>query len=564
MKSEDSPEQTSQDAQPRRDSRRSRRRSRTADAPALGPLGMLRWAWTQLTKMNTALFLLLLLAVAAVPGSIFPQNIQDPGKVQTYLEAHPTWGPIADKLQLFDVFSSVWFSAIYLLLFISLIGCVLPRAVKHAKDWRAKPPRTPRNLSRLPQHRTLTIPADSVRTADGAPLDPQTAVRTAQRILRRRRYRTDLRLDGPAPSVGAERGMVRELGNLLFHAALIGVLVGMAIGSLFGYSGQKIVVKGESFVNTLVSYDTFTPGTDFDADRLRPFSLTLDDFHVSFDRQQGSPTYAQPLDFTADVSVKDDADSKARKETLKVNQPLSVDGTRVYLSGNGYAPIVKVTDGDGKVAYEGPVVSLATDKTYTSSTVLKVPDARPDQLGFVGMFLPSAVIQDGQSPYSADPSLSNPALVLSSYSGDLGLDGGTPQNVYVLDTSSLHELNSMRNKNGIVLTEQNPKAELPEGKGSIELEGVSRYVGLDIHYDPGKPVVLVSFLLAFAGLVVSLFVARRRAWVTARATRLADGTDAVVVEYGLLARGEDPRIGAEADRLTQLFAKEWGLEFSEA
>ncbi|MBN4844886.1 cytochrome c biogenesis protein ResB, partial [Staphylococcus sp. EG-SA-29] len=194
--------------------------------------------------------------------------------------------------------------------------------------------------------------ADSVRTADGAPLDPQTAVRTAQRILRRRRYRTDLRLDGPAPSVGAERGMVRELGNLLFHAALIGVLVGMAIGSLFGYSGQKIVVKGESFVNTLVSYDTFTPGTDFDADRLRPFSLTLDDFHVSFDRQQGSPTYAQPLDFTADVSVKDDADSKARKETLKVNQPLSVDGTRVYLSGNGYAPIVKVTDGDGKVAYE--------------------------------------------------------------------------------------------------------------------------------------------------------------------------------------------------------------------
>ncbi|OAX62606.1 hypothetical protein A5N15_04530 [Rothia kristinae] len=189
--------------------------------------------------------------------------------------------------------------------------------------------------------------------------------------------------------------MVRELGNLLFHAALIGVLVGMAIGSLFGYSGQKIVVKGESFVNTLVSYDTFTPGTDFDADRLRPFSLTLDDFHVSFDRQQGSPTYAQPLDFTADVSVKDDADSKARKETLKVNQPLSVDGTRVYLSGNGYAPIVKVTDGDGKVAYEGPVVSLATDKTYTSSTVLKVPDARPDQLGFVGMFLPSAVIQDG-------------------------------------------------------------------------------------------------------------------------------------------------------------------------
>lgn len=39
---------------------------------ALGFLGMLRWAWTQLTSMRTALFLLLLLAVAAVPGSLFP------------------------------------------------------------------------------------------------------------------------------------------------------------------------------------------------------------------------------------------------------------------------------------------------------------------------------------------------------------------------------------------------------------------------------------------------------------------------------------------------------------
>lgn len=534
------------------------------DAPALGPLGMLRWAWTQLTKMNTALFLLLLLAVAAVPGSMFPQNIQDPTKVQNYIEAHPTWGPIADKLQLFDVFSSAWFSAIYILLFVSLIGCVIPRAIKHAKDYRAKPPRTPRNLSRLPQHRTLTIPADSATTAEGEPLTALRAVEDARAILKKRRYRTDLRPDGPAPSVGAERGMFREVGNLLFHASLIGVLVGMAIGSLFGYSGQKIVVKGESFVNNLVSYDSFTPGTNFSPDWLQPFSMTLDDFHVTFDRQQDSATYAQPLDFTADVTVKSDSEADAQQETLKVNEPLAVNGNQVYLSGNGYAPIVKVTDGDGNVAYEGPVVSLATDKVYTSSFVLKVPDARPDQLGFVGMFLPTAVIQDGQSPYSADPSPANPALVLSSYAGDLGLDGGTPQNVYVLDSSKLQELNSMQKKNGIVLTEDQDTATLPDGKGTIQFEGVSRYVGLDIHYDPGKPVVFVSFLLAFGGLVISLFMARRRAWVRAEETTLEDGTPAVVVEYGLLARGEDPRIAAEADRLTELFARRWGLEFSEA
>lgn len=533
----------------------------TKVAPALGPIGMLRWAWTQLTKMNTALFLLLLLAVAAVPGSMFPQNIQDPQKVQEYMDSHKTWGPIADKLQLFDVFSSAWFSAIYLLLFISLIGCVIPRALKHAKAYRAKPPRTPRNLSRLPQHRTLTIPVDSVDgglTADGA-------VATARRILKKRHYRTELRDDPSTPSVGAERGYFREIGNLVFHAAMIGVLVGVAVGGQFGYSGQKIVVEGESHVNTLVSYDQFKPGTNYNPDWLRNFSVTLDKLNVTYDRDKTSSTYGQDMSYDAQMTVKDSPNAEAKKESLKVNEPLNIDGNNVYLSGNGYAPIVKVTDGAGKVAYEGPVVTLPTDKVFTSSMVLKVPDASPDQLGFVGMFLPTAVIQSGQMPHSVDAAPANPALVLSSYYGDLGLDKGDPQNVYVLDTNKLHELNSMKSEHGgIVLTEENNTYQLPDGKGSVQFEGVKRYAGLDIHYDPGKPVVLVSFLLAFSGLIVSLFVARRRVWVKAHETVLDGGARAVIVEYGLLARGEDPRIALEADKLTDLFAQEWGLEFNEA
>ena len=60
-----------------------------ATLPSLGPLGMLRWAWTQLTSMRTALFLLLLLAVAAVPGSLFPQRPANPAVVTQYLKDHP-------------------------------------------------------------------------------------------------------------------------------------------------------------------------------------------------------------------------------------------------------------------------------------------------------------------------------------------------------------------------------------------------------------------------------------------------------------------------------------------
>ena len=107
--------------------------------PKLGTVGSLRWAWRQLTSMRTALLLLLLLAVAAVPGSVFPQRRINPGQVQQFLADHPGYGGWLDRLGFFDVYSSVWFSAIYLLLFVSLVGCVLPRTRAHVRALRTPP-----------------------------------------------------------------------------------------------------------------------------------------------------------------------------------------------------------------------------------------------------------------------------------------------------------------------------------------------------------------------------------------------------------------------------------------
>ena len=526
------------------------------EVPSLGPLGMARWAWRQLTKMSTALVLLLLLAIAAVPGSLFPQRVQDPDAVTSYIEANPTMGPWLDRLQLFDVFSSYWFSAIYLLLFISLVGCVLPRAVQHFKAWRSKPPRTPRRISRLPQYRKVMLGG---RDGAAAP-SPDDAVEQAAAALKKRGYRVQTQdLGSAAPSVAAERGMLKEVGNILFHVALLGVLVSVAIGALFGYKGQKIIVEGESFVNTLVDYDSFNPGTNFDPDWLNPFSVRLNNFQATFNRDTSDPRhYGQPTDFNADLTVTDGPGATPQDVNLAVNKPLNVNGTKVYLVGNGYAPVIRVTDGEGNVAYEGPVVTVPSDSVYTSSLTLKVPDARPDQLGFAGLLLPTAVSEPGEIPRSADPALNNPALILSSFYGDLGLDSGQPQNVYVLNTENLTELNSMTSANGpILLDGQHREVQLPNGKGSVEFLDVKRYVGLDVHSDPGRIPAFISFVLAFIGLIMSLFIARRRAWVRATTTEDANGVRCTVLEYGLLARGEDHRLGAEAEKLTALWTSLW-------
>ena len=87
-----------------------------------GLLALLRNTWRTLTSMGTALVLLFLLALAAIPGALLPQRSLNAGKVDEYLAAHPTVGPWLDRLQAFDVFASFWFTAIYVLLFVSLFG----------------------------------------------------------------------------------------------------------------------------------------------------------------------------------------------------------------------------------------------------------------------------------------------------------------------------------------------------------------------------------------------------------------------------------------------------------
>ncbi len=262
-----------------------------SEPPALGLIGWLRWTWRQLTSMKTALVLLFLLALGAVPGSLIPQTAIDPVKVADFFEAHPKLGPFYDKLGLFAVYKSAWFSAIYLLLFISLIGCVVPRLQVYLKALRARPPKPPRNLNRLQGYQTFEVDsADDVLAA-------------ATTELRRRRFRVES-YDG---AIGAERGYLREAGNLLFHFSLILALIGAAWGALFGYRGTVLVVVGNVFSNSVAQYDDFSPGRVFTPDNLPPFSLTVKDFKAKF--QTDGPQRGAAREFNANITYSETPDS---------------------------------------------------------------------------------------------------------------------------------------------------------------------------------------------------------------------------------------------------------------
>ncbi|WP_129338275.1 cytochrome c biogenesis protein ResB [Cellulomonas endophytica] len=508
--------------------------------PQLSWLGWGRWAWRQLTSMRTALLLLMLLAVAAVPGTIFPQNAQDPVAVVEYVDEHPTTGPWLDRLGFFDVYSSVWFSAIYLLLSTSLVGCILPRSRAHLAALRARPPRTPRRFDRFPAHgraRTAAAPQDVVARAHAD-------LRAGWPLLRFvPRHRVQVLDEGAGTwSVSAERGYLRESGNLLFHLSLVGLLVAIATGQMLHYRGQELVIQGRGFANAVVNYDTFEQGTAFRSDSLVPFTLRLDRFESRFDEET-----LQSRFFRADVTVTEPGQAP-QATSITVNNPIKAGGATVYLMGNGYAPQVTVRDASGEVAFSGSVPFLPQDAVYTSRGVIKVPDvsAEQEQLGLVGYLLPTAEQYGPQLWRSLRPEPLDPLLVLSVWTGNLGLDTGVPQNVYQLDESRMRQSLDGQGRPVTLYLRPGDSVDLPDGQGTLTFEDLPRFAAFDLRHDPALGWVLTFALSAFAGLGVSLFAPRRRLWL--RAGPHPAGTGTLVTAAGL-ARGEDIHLGHDVERL---------------
>ena len=507
-------------------------------APALAPVELARWTWRQLTSMRTALILLFLLALGAVPGSVIPQTAVDSVRTSRWQSQHPQLTPVYEKLGLFSVYDSVWFTAIYILLMVSLVGCIVPRLRVYWRGVRARPPQAPRHLGRMREHQAVEVDEE-----------PEVVLERARAALRRKHYRVDVSAAGERDdgSVSAERGYLREAGNLVFHLSVLIVLVGFAIGSLWGFKGGVIVVTKDGFANTLSQYDDFRAGALFDPATLDPFDFTVDKFDVTFIREGREAGMAH--EFGADLTYRATPASPAKDTRISVNHPLRVGSTDVFLLSHGYAPRITVRNTDGTVAFSGPVVFLPENSTFRSYGVVKVTDPQQrsgsTQIGLEGEFYPTYAFTAASGPFSAFPDAKNPAISMTVFTGDLGLDSGAPQSVYSLDKKGLTQLKKDNGRPELVTLGVGRSATLPDGLGTVTLDGVSRYVKLQVSHTPGQRIALAGVVLALIGLLGSLFIRPRRIWVRVR----RDGRR-TLVEVAGLDRSSGGDLSAEIARVS--------------
>jgi cytochrome c biogenesis protein len=470
-------------------------------------LGMV---WRSLRSMRTALILLALLALASIPGTLLPQEPSSPQQVAHFLTVHPLLGDFLQRAHLFDVFGAWWFILALALLFTSLVACLVPRTRALLRVLRAKPVHA-REIDSFPQYAELAVAAS-----------PEEAVARSRRVLRRRYFRVSA--PNGAPSLAADKGILREAGSLLFHWAFLLILIAAVYGKGTGFTGYTVVVEGQSWADGLANFDgNIRTGRFFSGD-FPAVQLHLDSFKDAF-TQTG-----MPMDFVSAVSLSDPS-GHTMSADIRVNHPATFDGLRFYQFGFGWAPVIQVNQGK-QVLFSGPIpfvqggtvsdvpqLALPWHGVVKLPTLAKQPGAIDLQLWPDVNGLIAALEGKGPVPMLGP---NHPVLQAQLYRGpDLSPQYG------VLDTSVMQREGKAR------VVGQGRTVDLGEGL-TISFPRLKQYSEFEVTHDAGVPMMYAAAILILIGLLPALYTSRRKLWV--RADPSGTGTRLKVGGFALQRR----------------------------
>jgi cytochrome c biogenesis protein len=389
-----------------------------------------------------------------------------------------------ERLQVFHIFTSTWFLASLVLLGASIVVCTLdrtPRLWRQSSEIRVVQP-DPFYDPTLPDRAAMT----GVAAAD------------VRAVLRRHRFRVrEAEADGARHLYG-DRHQYTKLATLFTHTGLILFIVAAAVTARFGDEQPLLLVEGGSLTVQPIG----SPGV-----------LVVK--NLAFDAP-GFLETGQARDFTTELAVYRNGQEIAHK-TIRVNDPLEVEGYTLHENNFGPAPEIFVGDADGKPLWDAPVPF----------------DGQAGGLPYGSLIVPDRdIVLEFLLRRDAD----GIATVITQASRITGEDPDGELVTEPLDT----------------LAPRAGEAYPVRGTDiSVGVRGFADYALLIAKKDPGKPIVWAAFLCLITGIAISFYLPRRRIWarvdadgrlaVVARSDRYVD----VEREFGrflddLVARRRDP------------------------
>ena len=491
--------------------------------------------WRTLRSMRTAIILLLMLAAAAVVGSLIPQIPNSPQRVAAYHVDHPVWAKLFQAAGFFDVFGSWWFALITTLLFVSLVACLIPRSRAMIRAARARPIHA-RELDAFPSFAERTVA-----------LAPQAAATNAASVLRRKRYRVEL--DAAGGSAAAEKGALREIGSLAFHWAFLLLLIAVIVGKGTGYVGHATIVEGEGWTDARFNYSGDLRTGRFFNGGFSGTQIQVQDFRDDF------RTSGIPMDFSSQLTLSA-PDGTTEQADVRINHPVVFNGVRIYQFGFGWAPMIEVKRG-GDVLYDGPVVlgqqtpPGANPLAQPWTGFVKLSTLRPQIAIAVRLYPDAAAYFRSLATGVPQPmtEANAPFMQYEVWQGKL-LDNS----LATLDTRFMRRISrgligkgwTVDATRGCVLsgTSGAIPASLagvtcPNGGGpealTMAFPELRQYTTLQISRDTTVPWVLAAAILIVLGLLPALYVSRRKVWVRAR----PDGTGSILQVGGFALQRKD-------------------------
>lgn len=450
--------------------------------------------WRSLRSMRTALILLLILAAAAVIGSLLPQIPNSPERVGRYLDDHGVWGTLLFRAGFFDVYGSWWFALITTLLFVSLAACLFPRTRALLRAIRQRPVQA-RELDGFRHHAELRVNAGPDEVAVGA-----------ARYLRRKRFRVSREGSG----IAAEKGTLREVGSLLFHWAFFLLLVGVIVGKGTGFTGRAVITEGETWIDARANYDGQIRAGRYFGGGFSGIGVELLDFDDRYRRN------GLPIDFVSRVRFLDRDGRPTGTREIRVNRPAALDGLRIFQEGFGWAPVVTASL-DGAAMWSSPIDMTRDDAPEGVPAtampwrgVIKLTAPEPDVLITLELWSDYRAFANFQLTGEPTPMLVqfDPYIRYSVYVGRI-----TDPALSSFDTAGLRRVGR-----GDLRAAGTADTSVP-GLGDLRLSfpELRQYTVLLISRDVGIPVVLAAAILVLVGLIPALYVSRRKVWIRAEA-----------------------------------------------